>query len=269
MPGFRPRPEQDGHARVPGEEPARFAAAGGGGWCLVVAVAGFLVGSLLSGIAVAIAAGIVHARLVGGAPPETPPIVGAGLAGLWAGLLGAAWVASRRWGTGNVARDYGLALHPWPDVPVGVVAGLLAQFLLVPLVYLPIEPFVPNLSQTLSKPAEQLTGHAHGAALVALAILVAGVAPVVEELFFRGLVLRALDARLAGLGRRLGPAAAIVISAAAFGTAHGEGAIVGLGLGVFGVVLAAMAERWKRLGPGIVAHATFNAATVVVLALVW
>ena len=34
---------------------------------------------------------------------------------------------------------------------------------------------------------------------------------------------------------------------------------------LFGVVLGVLAERTGRLGPGIVAHATFNAVTVISL----
>ena len=84
-------------------------------------------------------------------------------------------------------------------------------------------------------------------------------APVIEELFFRGLLFRSLR-------RRFGPWPAIVGSAVVFGLAHFE--LLQLpALIAFGLVLGFMAEKSGRLGPGIVAHAAFNAATVLSLTL--
>ena len=42
-----------------------------------------------------------------------------GQSGLWTGLVGAAWLASRKFGTGNVSRDFGLpgATSPEQDFP--------------------------------------------------------------------------------------------------------------------------------------------------------
>lgn len=238
------------------------------GWGVGVAIAGFLVGEVASVVAVTVAAGVGHLPLSHGQPPETPPVVIAGLVGLWIGLVGSAVLASRTWGSGHPAHDLGLSLRPWPDLPLGVAAGLGSQFVLIPLLYLPLRPLLPHLDQTLAHPAQQLTGHAHGAGFAVLALFVVVGAPVVEEVFFRGLVLRSLERRLAGLGARLAPVLAVVITAAVFGLAHGEGVVLAFGLGVFGVVLGVLAEWSGRLGPGIVAHASFNAVTVVALALV-
>ncbi len=80
-------------------------------------------------------------------------------------------------------------------------------------------------------------------------------APIVEELFFRGLLLRSL------LGRTP-PPVAIVVSAVLFGLAHFE-AVQFAGLAAFGVVLGVLAWRTGRLTPGIGAHAAFNAAAVI------
>jgi membrane protease YdiL (CAAX protease family) len=66
------------------------------------------------------------------------------------------------------------------------------------------------------------------------------------------------------LARRFGPVVAVLGSAVAFGLAHFE-LLQLAALILFGVVLALLAERTGRLGPGIVAHATFNAATVLTL----
>jgi membrane protease YdiL (CAAX protease family) len=80
-------------------------------------------------------------------------------------------------------------------------------------------------------------------------------APLVEELFFRGLLFRAL------LGRTPVPVA-VVVSSLLFALAHFE-AVQFAGLAVFGVVLALLAWRTGRLMPGIGAHAAFNLAAVV------
>ena len=56
------------------------------------------------------------------------------------------------------------------------------------------------------------------------------------------------------------------MSALAFGAEHGQHLQL-LGLVAFGVVLGMLAQRSGRLGPGLVAHAAFNAATVVLLAV--
>jgi membrane protease YdiL (CAAX protease family) len=80
-------------------------------------------------------------------------------------------------------------------------------------------------------------------------------APVVEELFFRGLVLRSL--------LPLAPApVAVVASGVLFGLAHWQG-VQFPGLAVFGVVLGVLAYRTGRLTPGIGAHAAFNAVAVL------
>ncbi len=101
-----------------------------------------------------------------------------------------------------------------------------------------------------------------GAAQIALAVMAAVVAPVVEELFFRGLALRAIE-------RRLGAVAGVIGSSVVFGLLHLQaGSAAGVGsliitIGVFGVVFALL-TRWQgRLGPAIVAHGTINTIGVV------
>jgi len=225
------------------------------------------VGSLVSAVLVAVVTLVGGVPTSSGRPQQVPAVVIASLVGLWVGLLGAALVTSRAWGSGRLSRDFGLRLRPWPDLPIGVAAGLGSQFVLVPAVYIPLRPSFPHLNRVLSHPALSLTGHARGAGFAVLAVFIVLGAPVVEELFFRGLLLRSLDRSLAVAGRWAGPAVAVVATAAAFGLAHGEGLIIALGLGVFGLVLGVLAEAFHRLGPGIVAHATFNCATVVALAL--
>ncbi|HEV2360945.1 MAG TPA: CPBP family intramembrane glutamic endopeptidase [Acidimicrobiales bacterium] len=165
----------------------------------------------------------------------------------------------------SLVEDFGLRFKPI-DVPIGIVVGVAAQYGLVPLLELPLYPFVHNLFQQLGNPAKELTSGVSGWQLAVLGALVCVGAPLFEELFFRGLLLRALLGRFSGLGKALGPGVAIGITAVVFGLVHFE-ALQFLGLAGFGAVLCLLAWRTGRLGPGIVAHSAFNFVTILTLAL--
>ena len=233
----------------------RRGAAPGYQWGLLEAVIGFAVGLVISLLTAGIAESATGYRGGSGAPLPVAVIV-ANVAGLWVGLAGAAVFASRRAGTGSLSRDYGWRISGWWELPAGAAVGLACQYLLIPLVYLPFESLDRSLSRQLSQPVHRETGAAHTpqAAVVLLVFLAVG-APLVEELFFRGLLLRAL------LGRLPVPAA-IVASSLLFALAHFE-AVQLAGLAVFGAVLAYMAWRTGKLGLSIGAHMAFNAAAVL------
>lgn len=177
-------------------------------------------------------------------------------------IAGRLAAATRGSGTGSVVRDFGLRLRPWPDIPLGLVAGVGAQLLLVPLLEAPLTPFVHHLSQRLGHPTTQLLGNTSGVGLAVLSILVCAGSPLVEELFFRGLVLRALLGRLEHIGRRLAPSLSIVLSGLVFALVHFE-ALQFIGLAGFGMALGYLAFRTGRLGAPIVAHVAFNSTTVI------
>jgi uncharacterized protein len=125
--------------------------------------------------------------------------------------------------------------------------------------YLPFRRIDHNISRQLGQPTQKLVGTSHSSLSVALLILfLAFGAPLVEELFFRGLLLRSLTSLS-------NPAVAIVSSGLLFGLAHFE-ALQFAGLAVFGMVLGVLAWRLRRLGPSIAAHMSFN--TVAVLSTV-
>ncbi|MCU1345011.1 MAG: hypothetical protein JWL70_1277 [Acidimicrobiia bacterium] len=107
--------------------------------------------------------------------------------------------------------------------------------------------------------------HRNGSVLVAFALAACIGAPLFEELFFRGALLRALRSKL-------GPAPAIVLQGLAFGAYHvspsfgaGNVGLVMVLSGV-GMILGVAAYRWGRLGPGMVAHLIVNLVAVAVLA---
>jgi membrane protease YdiL (CAAX protease family) len=182
--------------------------------------------------------------------------------GLWTGFVGAAVFASRRKGSGRLADDFGFRAR-WPDVGIGVVVGVLAQVVLLPLIGLLLQPLLGR--PEVSGPVRDLVDEAKGPAFLGLVTAVSVGAPVVEELFFRGLFLRALQ-------RRMPDGLAVAVSAAGFGLAHASTlpvagvVLVMVSLTALGVVLAVLALRTGRLGPCIAAHAAFNLFTVVYLA---
>jgi membrane protease YdiL (CAAX protease family) len=216
-------------------------------WGLGDAVVG-LVGSFL-------ASNIVYAAV---APPNRNETVGFGgfavvQVVLWLGLIGAVVYASTAKGTGSLRRDFGLTFRLPYDALVGLGIGVLAQ-LLVGLMYL---PFRHLIHEDLDKTAQDLAKHTSAGTFVVLVLMLAVIAPLVEELFFRGLLLRAFQ-------RRLDDRWAIGLSAVIFAAFHFE-VVQFPALFLVGVLLGILAVRTGRLGPGIFVHIAFNAAVVVFL----
>lgn len=226
-------------------------------WLLFGAL-GFLGGQVLAVLAVsvsALVAGRFHdlAALAKLTEPPTWYIV-ATLFGLWGGFFGAALLASRLRGTGRLAGDLGLRFRP-ADL-LGVPIGVAGQYL-VALLYLPIAQHVHDFHRRFDAPSQRLTGSSHGVAYALIVVCTVVGAPFFEELFFRGVLLRALGRLFGPAGRRVGPSAAVVVSAGIFGWAHAE-SLQFLGLALFGVLLGVVAWRTGRLGMNMVAHASFN-----------
>ena len=120
----------------------------------------------------------------------------------------------------------------------------------------PIEQLFPETD--ISEAAERLADATPGWRIWVLALCVAGLTPIAEELFFRGIV----QSRLVG---RVGSLGAVLIASTLFGLAHLQ-LVQLLPLIALGAVFGVLALRFRRLGPAIVAHAVFNGLTVVALA---
>jgi len=199
----------------------------------------------------------VGASLVAGLLPVVPAVVLVTVA-LYGPMAWFCVYASRRWGTGRVRADLGATIRPI-DAAYGLAAALGALqverlvLLAVELLHLPVRSNTDALSPSDDR-ALYLT-------LAAVAIVAA---PIVEELFFRGLLLSALRSRLA-------PALAIAVQALVFGAYHASPGYgwdnIGLALILAGVgVVFGVAAQWsRRLGPGMVGHALINATVFVVL----
>jgi membrane protease YdiL (CAAX protease family) len=252
----------------PGDDESPPRTVGDAGTWLFLAAGGFVGGQVLSTVILIVVAAVNghSAELSKLAAQAVPPawIVIGGLVGLWIGFVGAVVLASRTRGTGSVVADMGLRFQWW-DPLVGIAVGLAGQYLLITVLYLPWEHFDRNLSHELAQPAKHLTGGFPGVDLAVIAVLTVLVVPVVEELFFRGLVLRGFLRIFAGAGRILGPALSVTATGIVFGLAHAE-LLELLGLAAFGIVLSVMAYRFRRLGPGIFAHAAFNLVAILGIA---
>lgn len=217
------------------------------------------VGILLSQFLLVLAQ-VVVVSLAGWESSEQVPIWAVALlqVPMWAGWLVALVLAGAK-GDGPV-REFGFAVRPI-DVPVGLGLGLLLQFVVLPLVYWPILELLGQTRDDLAEPARELAEKATGPVGWATLVLVVVVgAPIVEELFYRGLLLGALRKR------HVPPVLAAVLSGAVFAAMHLQ-PLQFPGLFLLGTLLGLLVLRTGRLGGAIVAHATFNAVTVAALAL--
>jgi membrane protease YdiL (CAAX protease family) len=177
--------------------------------------------------------------------------------GLWVGLLGVPWAVTRLKGRGLVA-DLQLRIER-RDLWQGGLLGALLQIPVLPLLYWPILTLLDRDPGELSEPAEALTDRADSPLGVLLLVLIVGLgAPIIEEIFYRGLFMGALRKR------GMGPVATIGISSVVFGLSHGQ--LLQLpALVLAGVLFGVLAHRAGRLGPAIAAHVAFNMVTVVSL----
>ncbi len=225
------------------------------GWAvgLVAAAIGWLVG-MVGG---AITAGIVLAASgVDEFDDLSLGMVAVAQLGLWFGLLGVPYLAARVFGDG-LRRSFGLDLR-WRDLPVGVLWGAVGQVSILPLVYLPMRWLTDITQEEFSEPAQSMADKATSPVAVVLLVLIVGVgAPIVEEIFYRGLLQRSLV-------RRLGPVWGIGIASVTFGAVHFQ-PLQFPGLALVGVLFGLLAHRSGRLGPAIVAHVVFNMTAVVLL----
>ena len=194
--------------------------------------------------------GYAIAALISGSTDLSLATLGASFAGTYVGLIGGSFLLTK----GDLA-SAGFSLRA-VDLPIGAASGLVAAFVVVPIVAWPVERLFPD--SDISAAAERLADATPGWRIWVLALFVAVLTPIAEELFFRGIV----QARLVP---RVGAVAAVAITSVLFGLAHLQ-LVQLLPLIALGVVFGVLALRLRRLGPAIVAHAVFNGLTIVALA---
>jgi membrane protease YdiL (CAAX protease family) len=180
-------------------------------------------------------------------------------------IVGALVLITERKGQRSLARDFGLV---WPidRMRAGAVAGwvaagaglsLVAAALVQPIAEL---ADIDETAQEVSKTVE----NANGVGLVLLLVSVSLVAPIVEELLFRGALLRALQ-------RRFAAPVAVFASAVIFAGVHVMGDTssypVVPGLLLLGLVSGYQALKSGDLSRSVLLHVGFNVLSAISLAL--
>lgn len=185
-------------------------------------------------------------------------------AGSTAAVAGAAVLVGRRAAaqSGGWEQALGLDAPLWSDTG-RIVRWTLALLVLETLVVALLQRLVPALSDAQASNTG-VVGELSSTGLLVFALLAVAVAPVLEELLFRGLVLR-------GLMLRFGFWPAALASSAVFGLLHAtaadaSGLLVVVSITALGLVLCLLARRTGRLGPGIGVHALHNAVAVLAVA---
>ncbi len=204
-----------------------------------------------------IVSAIVLGALGGGETLAETPIsmLSVALVGAWSVYLTGMWIASNRAGTGDPVGDYGVSFKPVDLLGVGV--GVLSQLVVITLVYLQLARWWPDTftDDRLQENAKNLVDRASGGSVLLLVLVVVVGAPVIEELFYRGLLQRSL-------ATQFNDTLVVVGVAAVFALVHFR-PIEYPGLFVFGLILGVCALRTGRLAMPILAHVAFNATGLV------
>lgn len=169
------------------------------------------------------------------------------------------WYVSRRWGTGRLADDIGFRAR-WSDLgwgPLVWVGTVTTQIAVAVVVLVTRIPSGGNV--------DGITDLRNDRTYVVVILFTAVVAaPFVEEMVFRGVVLR-------GFLARMGAPLAIVAQGVLFGVVHVDPVrgVANFGLAIVlsgvGVALGVAAYLFRRIGPTIIAHAIFNGVVLTLL----
>lgn len=178
--------------------------------------------------------------------------------GLWLGYGFGPILTSVYRGRGPVA-DYGANIGAL-DVPAGLLLGVFTQYGLLWVLYWPLVRWF--IDEEPGEAAAELGDRVNTVSDALLLILmVVVIAPLAEELFYRGLLLSALRFHL-------GDWMSIVISSGIFALVHLQAVSIP-GLFMFGLIAGYLRVKTGRLGLSLMFHAGFNAATVAVLLGFW
>jgi membrane protease YdiL (CAAX protease family) len=155
------------------------------------------------------------------------------------------------------ARGAALGLRRPQRSPFKLAGGVLAAYIVFAITY-------ANLVQPHQKDIPRDLGFGHGTAgVIAAILLIAVLAPISEEIFFRGFV-------FGGMRRRLSFVPAALISGVIFGIFHFTGAssatVVPL-LAVLGFALCFVYEETGSIYPTIAIHAINNGIVLLSVAL--
>jgi membrane protease YdiL (CAAX protease family) len=173
---------------------------------------------------------------------------------LFVGMYRACSFCSTRWGTADLRADFGFSWRPH-DITWGLLAWFVAAWVSANATAI-VVAWIPGMTDSAQEYSDSIDAIGTGTFVVfGLTAVVA--APIIEELFFRGLLLRAFSARMH-------VAWAVTLQALVFGCYH-----LSLGLGlynvayavstaVFGFIMGWIAAWRRTLGVAMTAHAITN-----------
>lgn len=239
---------------------------------------------LLAFMLIPLAGGVLIALLGGG--QLTPALILLSLVVVWATILAVCLVVSKMRGYGSLAKDFGLRFK-WADVGIGLACGVGARLLVVGVIALVTLLWPPPDGQM---PTTNISPFLTGNTIwLIINALIGGVllAPVFEELFFRGFILRAvqnafwlrrserargqkIESATPARNLKMATIAAVLISAVIFSLVH-LGSVPDLystiillvSIFIMGIVSGALTVFTGRLGPAIVTHMVFNGIAMV------
>ena len=150
-----------------------------------------LIAALIVSSIVAAAAGVDTSRV-----SDDVGVLLASVVGQAIGVIGTLELVARRKGRGSLGADFGLVARlpggRWTTAALWLLAGVALQLAILPFLQIVVDVHGKAETQDVVEQFKQ----ARGPALVLFAVIVVTVAPVAEELLFRGALLRALQRRM-------------------------------------------------------------------------
>ena len=192
---------------------------------------------------------------LGDDPTSLVVFIGANV-GLWLAYLAGSILISRRLGRGP-RTDFDVRIIDGWEAAESVMIGIGLQLIALPLLYGLMGRFIDVDPGESARMIVDLVDGPLDVVLLTFAVVL--VAPVVEEIFYRGVFLPAL-------ANAAGPIVGVTGSALIFALVHQQLVVIP-GLTLFGLVVAWQTATTGRIGPAIVTHMAFNATTVVQLLL--
>jgi uncharacterized protein len=225
-------------------------------WGLPDVALAWIAGLVVSVVAGAIAIGI--GDVPSDAVTDDVGVLLASVVGQAIGIIGTLWLIAWRKGLGSLRADFGLVVQArdWAWLAAGVGLQIVSTLALLPIAELHGREDAQEVVQQFED--------AQGVQVVLFSLVVVLVAPLAEELLFRGALLRSLL-------RRTTPAWAIFGSALIFALVHPLasptiGSVMAVpALLALGLVSANLAVRTGNLSASILLHAGFNLLTAIVV----
>jgi membrane protease YdiL (CAAX protease family) len=225
-------------------------------WGLPDVAMAWIIGLVVSVVASAVVIGI--ADIPSDDVSDDIGVLLASVVGQGIGIIGSLWIIARWKGRGSLRADFGFVVRArdWVWLAAGIGLQLATTIALLPI----SELHGKGDAQEVVKQFED----ARGLQVVLFSLVVVLVAPVAEELLFRGALLRCLL-------RRTTPAWSVFLSALVFALVHPLssptiGSVMAVpALLLLGVVSASAAVRTGNLSASILLHAGFNLLTAVVI----